>query len=604
MKTWRDSIIEQFIPKISKLSLVSDPDNLLTEEKMSTILRHRGFDILEFNDAIEFRYAYESQYRIIWDKGLQTELVVIIHTRETDLYFLPYDLLEKGKRFHFSIAEIFPVFSPSVLNLLDKTYLDILYSSMSNYPKDRISDYSTIDYLLRYVYRIDINVINNEIDLIKALLHIHYNDFDIPLLYLQRLEYLIADKKIFDMLPIKELLNNKDFFIEYLAEKHREVISNSPEVHFFNSLENDIKKIDTLLQYLENMEITEQAYHAEWINIAWKHAYLASIIYRNSNSNYYNRLESVYTKINEQYEKWLVIYYSSLRTIPPVSPAMVHHIPHFLAYNFSLKKLPIALIVIDGLALNQWITLRDSMLLTNIQLTEKALYAWIPTLTSISRQSIFSGKTPYEYEDSIHTTDREQNFWSLFWENNGLIKQNIIFLKGVDTEPELIDLKDQIIPNKTMIAGLVINKIDNIMHGAELGMEGFHKDIVLYGKNGHLNNLIEKLLENNFEIWITSDHGNTACIGRGKPNEASIAQSRGERVRIYKSMDLLETVKNKFSWSDYWKPVGLPRDYLPLIAKENNAFLPNNKQAISHGGISMQETIVPFIKIARKQDDF
>ena len=31
-------------------------------------LRHRGFDLIEFSDPVEFRYAYESQYRSKWDR--------------------------------------------------------------------------------------------------------------------------------------------------------------------------------------------------------------------------------------------------------------------------------------------------------------------------------------------------------------------------------------------------------------------------------------------------------------------------------------------------------------------------------------------------------
>jgi hypothetical protein len=174
METWRDKILEQFVPKISKLSLVSDPDNLITEEKMAVTLRNRGFDILEFIDAIEFRYAYESQYRTIWDNGLQTELVVIIHTREVNLNSLPYDLLETGKKFSFSIAHVFPAFSPYILGILDKSFLDILYSFHEKFPKDKASDYSTIDFLLRYVYKIDIDAINNELDFIKCVKKLYF----------------------------------------------------------------------------------------------------------------------------------------------------------------------------------------------------------------------------------------------------------------------------------------------------------------------------------------------------------------------------------------------------------------------------------------------
>jgi hypothetical protein len=600
VETWRDKILEQFVPHISKLSLVSDPDNLLTEEKMAVILRNRGFDILEFNNAIEFRYAYESQYRTIWDKGLQTELVVIIHTQRADINYLPYDLLETGKQFYFNIAEIFPVFSPYILKLLDKSFLDTLYLYSDKFPKDKQGDKYTIDFLLRYIYKIDIDTVNNEIDLIKSLLHIHFNNFEMPLLYLQRLEELLEEKKTFVFLPINSLLNNKDYFIEYLIEKHKEIIDNSPAVQFIYAYKKDTKKINTLLKYLEDENVEDYPTHKDWINLAWKFAHLTSLIYENSNSDYFERLEKVYSKVNNFYEKWLATNYTGLRTIPSVSPAMVHHVPHFLAHNYRQNKLPVALIVIDGLALNQWVTLRDSLSLTNIRFIENALFSWIPTLTSVSRQSIFSGKNPYEYEGSIHTTEKEEKFWSLFWENNGLEKQNIVYLKGIDTSEKITEFEDKLEHNKLIVAGLVLNTVDKIMHGMEMGMEGFHNHIKLYGKNGHLSEIIMKFIENGFEVWITSEHGNIECIGRGQPCEASIAKSRGERVRIYKSESLLVSVRKEYPWSDYWKPVGLPKEYFPLIAKENYAFLPQNTHAISHGGISMQETIVPFIKVLRK----
>ncbi len=60
MPSWRDAILASFVPRVSKLTLVADPDCLLTEETMSLALRERGFDLIEFTDAVAFRYAYES----------------------------------------------------------------------------------------------------------------------------------------------------------------------------------------------------------------------------------------------------------------------------------------------------------------------------------------------------------------------------------------------------------------------------------------------------------------------------------------------------------------------------------------------------------------
>lgn len=68
MANWRDNILKNFKPKISRLTLVADPDGLLTEEGMLSAIRDRGFDLIPFDDSIAFRFAYESEYRSQWDR--------------------------------------------------------------------------------------------------------------------------------------------------------------------------------------------------------------------------------------------------------------------------------------------------------------------------------------------------------------------------------------------------------------------------------------------------------------------------------------------------------------------------------------------------------
>jgi len=50
MADWRDHILKHFQPKISRLTLVADPDGLLTEEGMLSAIRHRGFDLIPFDE--------------------------------------------------------------------------------------------------------------------------------------------------------------------------------------------------------------------------------------------------------------------------------------------------------------------------------------------------------------------------------------------------------------------------------------------------------------------------------------------------------------------------------------------------------------------------
>jgi hypothetical protein len=598
MSSWRDAILDKFVPQLSKLSLASDPDNLLTEEKTAYALRQKGFDILEFTDAIEFRYAYESQYRAVWDKGGKTELVVILHTEKLNLDTLPFDILEAGRKCYFKLADLFPLFSPPILEILDKGLLDILYEIRRHYPKERISDNSTIDFFLKYLYKINIDQIYKESDLLSVLLHIHYSHFDFPERIRDRLLVLLSETLRFNGFPLKELLYNKDAFIEYIIENHENFLNNTPEVIFSRLVKTNSDKIKQYLTELSYVIPSADSNYREWLNFSHKFAALSSKIYL-YNSDLIEYLNHLSEKINTVYIGWIQNNFHSLITIPPVFPAMVHHIPKYLFYRYKENELRKALIVIDGLALDQWYTLKDALPENNFRFIEKAAFAWVPTLTSVSRQAIFSGMRPFEYEKYINTTSNEEKSWSIFWQNGGMNSQNILYIKGIDDNTSNIE---SIINNTNIkIGGFIVNTIDNIMHGGQLGMEGMHNSVKLFAQRGMICQLLNLFFENNYEIWITSDHGNIDCTGIGNPNEASIASCRGGRARIYKTHELRQKIKNEYTESIIWNSNNLPKDYLPLLSNKKDAFIQYGKKSLSHGGITIQETIVPFVKVERKQ---
>ena len=108
MANWRDQILNHFQPKISRLTLVADPDGLLTEEGMVSAIRQRGFDLIPFEDPIAFRFAYESQYRSAWDRGENTDLVVVLRSTEQQLSKVPFDLLKAGRQLTFALHQSVP----------------------------------------------------------------------------------------------------------------------------------------------------------------------------------------------------------------------------------------------------------------------------------------------------------------------------------------------------------------------------------------------------------------------------------------------------------------------------------------------------------------
>ena len=116
MSSWRDQILREFVPNVSRLTLVADPDGLLLEEGVLSGIHERGFELIPFEDHVAFRYAYESKFRSRWDHGEQTDLVVVLRSEVSDLDCLPYDLLQAGRRLSFNLGEIF--FPHSVMSIL------------------------------------------------------------------------------------------------------------------------------------------------------------------------------------------------------------------------------------------------------------------------------------------------------------------------------------------------------------------------------------------------------------------------------------------------------------------------------------------------------
>jgi hypothetical protein len=140
MANWRDTILKNFKPEISRLTLVADPDGLLTEEGMLSAIRDRSFDLISFDDPIAFRFAYESQYRSQWDKGQNTDLVVVLRSAEQQLNKLPFDLLKAGRPLTFALHQLFPKLNYPVIAGLDRAYLDAVDEAYQKQDGDQLTE--------------------------------------------------------------------------------------------------------------------------------------------------------------------------------------------------------------------------------------------------------------------------------------------------------------------------------------------------------------------------------------------------------------------------------------------------------------------------------
>ncbi|KMY65639.1 alkaline phosphatase [Desulfocarbo indianensis] len=366
------------------------------------------------------------------------------------------------------------------------------------------------------------------------------------------------------------------------------------------------KRVDGLLDTLAADIPNEDTRHDDWLHFAKNWAELVALVLDSNavlSESAQQKMNALQAQIDAAIVPWLTKRYAGLVNLPPAPPIMLHHIPRFLSrYINDAKHHKAAFVLVDGLALDQWIVIRKEITKQrpDYRFRENAVFAWIPTLTSVSRQAAFAGKPPIYFPNSINATGKEPSLWMQFWLDQGLTQQEVAYAKGLGSG-ELESVEEIVARPKARVVGLVVDKVDKIMHGMELGAAGMHNQVRQWAAGTFLGQLFDLLLENGFRIYLSSDHGNIEASGCGRPAEGAVADLRGERARIYSDSLLRDQVKERFPEAIEWPPIGLPEDYLPLLAPARSAFVRKTKSIVGHGGVSLEEVIVPFIQIERRK---
>ncbi len=668
MNSWRDQVLKEFVPNLARLTIVADPDGLLLEEGILEGVRERGFEMIPFDDRFAFRFAYESKFRSHWDRGEQTDVVVLLRFPTNDLSGLPHDLLLAGRRLNFNLADVFPNLSYSVVAALDQSDLDTLYEALKRYAPGPLGDNATKEFVLRHVFEIAPELIKQPSDLLRILLRRHYRGRRIPTLLDERFIQLLRQNNFFDEWPLERIVSDRETFLAFLQErwpifldslaldsgrvvreieKSYQLAINGPvDLPFDHDdirayidnlfvgglmhpvahenanilsgtwavsgirtvpVEDRSRRIVKLVESLQASIPADDAKYTDWFNFARGWAELILLMAERSRTLHEDvdkNVTSLRVRVDAEFSSWLMKRYAGLINLPPVPPVMLHHLPRFLDREMGENRdLKIALIVMDGLAMDQWLVVRGVIASKQLSLRfrEHSIFAWVPSLTTVSRQAAFSGKPPMFFPNSIYSTDKEPALWMQFWADQGLAPNEVVYMKGLG-DGDLAPVSEMLSHPKVRVAGLVVDKVDRIMHGMELGTAGMHNQVGQWAERAYMSTLLTLLLDQDFRVYLTSDHGNIEAVGCGRPAEGAFADLRGERVRVYPDVALRDKVKDRFPGALEWPTIGIPENYLPLLAPARQAFIQESERTVTHGGISVEELIVPFVQIERSAE--
>ena len=365
-------------------------------------------------------------------------------------------------------------------------------------------------------------------------------------------------------------------------------------------------RADRLLKSVEAALPGDGAGHYDWLDFAPRWAQVNALVFDADadpvGEDARARYERIRDRIDERFMAWLRRRFEALHNLPPSTPVMIHHVPRALARRLhESADRKVALVVMDGLAFDQWIAVRAALAeqRPGLRFREDSLFAWIPTLTTVSRQACFAGRLPRYFPTSIDSTGREPAAWKRFWGDEGLDAARVVYAKNLRESSDLEAVDELVSHPKVRVAGLVVEAVDRIMHGMMLGSAGMHNQVRQWTRGGALASLLDTLFDRGFEVFLTSDHGNVETTGCGAPQEGSIADLPGRRVRVFSDPGLRARVAKRFPGALEWPASGLPENYLALLAPARRSFVRKSERPVAHGGVTLEEVVVPFVAIER-----
>jgi len=636
MLDWRDKIVEEIKNK-DGIILAIDPNSIVSfDDVLLKKINYFEFETIPFSDSISLRYFIENK---ILESSSVTKVLIIYNNDSNHAESeIPYDILQtcynNGNIIYVNVEEIFPHLSSNIVEKLNSKFFDQLFNAC-NAIHEKKNEKETKEFILEKIFNISSKTFSNTpSSLILNLLNLHFKGNELPKVLSNYLIDITQKNQIFAAWPIGKIIKDKQDFFEFLQKEWEntvhnkrienvpfddEMISNHLDNLFFEGyltqidsqveglpewmkigIKNYDKKIQ-ILQYNEHAKMVEkeigrlenESNFADWQKFSLNWANLCNKEYLlNENS-----VKKISEQIDDKFSKWVENKYRLLRNLASELPIMVHQIFDYLIKQRQKSNSKIALVVLDGMSLAQWFLIKEKMGQIKPKIKEKTntCFAWIPTVTSISRQSIFAGLEPYYFKDFLLTTKKEEVHWKIKWSNDTNVRKDDIFYKTNTKVWNHIDYED--IPiDSNQILGIVINTIDEKMHSASGGTKDLLGQIQDWTINSKFFDFIEKLIKSGFEVYLTSDHGNIEAKGIGEP-KGDFSQERGRRVRIYSNEESLNNASKKINESKIWWPNMAGSEHHFLLALDKKAFSKENELVVTHGGTSIEEVIVPFVKL-------
>lgn len=379
-----------------------------------------------------------------------------------------------------------------------------------------------------------------------------------------------------------------------------------------------------------SMSFHEDLSHEEWADIYKKLVFWDLEIENTEDQSMSEVLDMQREEANQNFAKFIRSQYSSWLNDPDADrPLLSHQLMKKKVFP-TLNEEPVFFILIDNLRYDQWKFIEPEITkYFNVE-EEDHYYSILPTTTAYARNAIFSGMLPDEMEK--HYPD----FWVGEVEDEGRNNHEEDFLrvqlekqriKGKFSYNKIINanqgkqLLDQL-PNlmKNSLNAIVYNFVDMLSHArTDMKMikelapdESAYRSLTRsWFLHSPLLEMLKRLAEKKVKVVITTDHGTIKVkkpfkiIGDRNVN-TNLRYKQGKNLGYDNHEGVLEALKPE----DFHLPrINVSTSY--VFALNNDFFAyPNNfnyyvnyyKDTFQHGGVSLEEMIIPVISLSSRND--
>lgn len=377
------------------------------------------------------------------------------------------------------------------------------------------------------------------------------------------------------------------------------------------------------------MTLNSNPNHTEWMDLYKKLVYWELEMKKSDSPEMQEVFATQKQEANTEFFKFVSKNYASWVSPKSVdAPIMSHQLLKYKVLPHLEKGTPLFFILIDNLRFDQWKAIQPIFSESFRIHEEDTFYAILPTATQYARNAIFAGMLPIDIEKQFPSqwkNDDEEGGKNLFEEEflrahlkrlgKGDLKFSYTKITNNHDGQKMVDNIHNMLQNDFNV--IVYNFVDMLSHARtemevlkELaGDETSYRSITQsWFEHSPLHQALKKIADKKINMVVATDHGSTrvktpAKVIGDKQTTANLRYKHGRNLN-YEAKDVL-------AFRDP-KEAGLPVPNVnsSFIFAKGDLFLcyPNNynhfvnyyRNTFQHGGISLEEMIVPVIRMTNK----